>query len=186
MPIECWLKWNGSVLIPDQPRDKAKIGDAFEAGKLVRAALKLPRRKKHHRAFFGYIAAAFDNWPEGYDRFQPDNSEHLRAWLLKECGHRKVLHMFCQTMAQVEVARMYMEFIRQHGQYSFLDFKPRIRGATTEDNNGFDVEISVADSVAFDKLDQKRFAEVSQPAFDLVASIWGVDFAAWKSSEELN
>ena len=39
-----------------------------------------------HRRFFAVIKAAHDHWPESHP-FQPDSSEHLRAWLLVRAKH---------------------------------------------------------------------------------------------------
>lgn len=43
------------------------------------------RSGRQHRRFFKMIAAAYQNWPEAH-AFQPDDSEHLRAWLLVKAG----------------------------------------------------------------------------------------------------
>lgn len=42
-----------------------------------------------HRRLFGLIGAAFHQWPESHE-FQPDDAEHLRAWLLCKAGYRTV------------------------------------------------------------------------------------------------
>lgn len=47
------------------------------------------RSIEQHRRFFGLMAALYEHWPESH-RFRPDNSEHLRAWLLVRAGHHVV------------------------------------------------------------------------------------------------
>ena len=45
----------------------------------------IPRSVPQHRRFFGVISAAYHQWPHDHS-FQPDNSEHLRAYLLVAAG----------------------------------------------------------------------------------------------------
>ncbi len=44
------------------------------------------RSIQDHRRFFKVISEAFSNWPHDHE-FQPISSEHLRAYLLVECGY---------------------------------------------------------------------------------------------------
>ncbi len=48
-----------------------------------------PRSLDQHKRFFGVIRALFNQWPEAHG-FQPDNEEHLRAYVLVKSGHRSV------------------------------------------------------------------------------------------------
>lgn len=48
-----------------------------------------PRSIDQHRRFFGLVRACFDHWPESHE-FQPDNEEHLRAYLLVKAKHRSI------------------------------------------------------------------------------------------------
>lgn len=63
-----------------------------------------PRSVDQHRRFFGLIKAAFHHWPEQHS-FQPDNEEHLRAWLLVKAKHRKI-HSFAFSDGAAELARL--------------------------------------------------------------------------------
>ncbi len=47
------------------------------------------RSTQDHRRFFKVIAEAFSNWPHDHD-FQPSDAEHLRAYLLVECGYAEI------------------------------------------------------------------------------------------------
>lgn len=51
-----------------------------------------PRSVDQHRRLFALIKAAYEHWPETH-AFQPDNEEHLRAWLLVKAKHRRI-HKF--------------------------------------------------------------------------------------------
>ena len=44
------------------------------------------RSRPDHNRLFALIDKAFMHWPEGRD-FQPQNAEHLRAYLLVRAGH---------------------------------------------------------------------------------------------------
>jgi hypothetical protein len=49
------------------------------------------RSPQDHRRFFGVIRAAFMHWPEkSASGFQPEDPEHLRAWLLCRAGYKTV------------------------------------------------------------------------------------------------
>jgi len=45
-----------------------------------------PRSIDQHRRFFALMSALHSHWPESHS-FQPDSSEHLRAWLLVRAKH---------------------------------------------------------------------------------------------------
>jgi hypothetical protein len=47
------------------------------------------RSTAQHRRFFGLVKAAYDQWPENH-QFDPDNEDHLRAWLLVKAKHRTI------------------------------------------------------------------------------------------------
>ncbi len=47
-----------------------------------------PRSSVQHRRFFAVVAAAFDQWPHDHG-FQPEDSEHLRAYLLIMAGWKE-------------------------------------------------------------------------------------------------
>jgi hypothetical protein len=59
------------------------------AAKILAIGAKGPkvRSPADHRRFFGVIKAAFLHWPEKHE-FQPEDPEHLRAWLLCRAGYK--------------------------------------------------------------------------------------------------
>lgn len=63
-----------------------------------------PRSIDQHKRFFAVVKAAFDNWPHAH-KFQPDNAEHLRAWLLVRAGHHTVKTFYLSDEA-AEYARL--------------------------------------------------------------------------------
>lgn len=65
-----------------------------------------PRSIDQHRRFFGLVRACFHHWPES-EKFQPDNEEHLRAYLLVKAGHRSIKEFYLtDKSANAEVAHV--------------------------------------------------------------------------------
>src|SRR5688572_25604224 len=57
----------------------------------IAAAGPKARSPADHRRFFGVIRAAFMHWPDTTaSGFQPEDPEHLRAWLLCRAGYKQV------------------------------------------------------------------------------------------------
>lgn len=75
-----------------------------------------PRSIDQHNRFFALVSALFQQWPEKHS-FQPDDEEHLRAWLLVKAKHR-VIAEFCMSDATDEFARaipvVAMAMFRKH------------------------------------------------------------------------
>lgn len=75
-----------------------------------------PRSIDQHNRFFALVAALYDNWPERHP-FQPDNAEHLRAWLLVKAGHRVIATLDLEGMTQEAVGNIpviAMALFRKH------------------------------------------------------------------------
>jgi len=65
-----------------------------------------PRSLDQHRRFFGLVRACFHHWPEAHE-FQPDNEEHLRAYLLVKAGHRSIKEFYiAETAANESIAQL--------------------------------------------------------------------------------
>lgn len=65
-----------------------------------------PRSLDQHRRFFGLVRALFAHWPEAHE-FQPDNEEHLRAYLLVKAGHRSIKEFYvAETAANQSIAQL--------------------------------------------------------------------------------
>ena len=116
-------------------------------GKPTTRARSLP----DHRRLFAVIAAAHAQWPEQHD-FQPDDAEHLRAYLTVAAGYRDVTTiqlgeasdddarelLVAATAAALRAVKA-VAFVRAHGT-GIAVFTPR--------------------SIAWSKLPQHEFAEV--------------------------
>jgi len=121
-----------------------------------------PRSIDQHRRFFAVIKATHDQWPESHP-FQPDNTEHLRSWLLVRAGHHtvKTFHLdgdgdeFARLIPVI-VATMLNKhaWCRAHGQ---------------------ELHVCVPESIAFDKLDHKAFCILNDNVDEVIRIETGLD-----------
>jgi hypothetical protein len=168
--VDLWVKMHPSrYLVPENKTDYVAL-EGFASGALLRVSVRKPRRKKHHRLYFGVINVAFDNWPERHP-FQPDDTEHLRAWL--QC---QALH--CDTYGEplrndghdiermLEFTQRAMQKIKAAGGHGFF-----------AEHNGA-IVLFTPKSVAYDKLDEAEFRKVSQPVFDVIERETGMTVEA--------
>jgi hypothetical protein len=133
--------------------------------------LTKPRSEPDHRRFFALINAAFHHWPESHE-FHPDNSEHLRAWLLCKAGYRDVATFeLPETDDPVMMARM-MEFAERLLEHAGDERRKfgRWRGST--------FYVHQAKSIAWDKLSQKEFSPIREAVEEVISAEIGVDAEA--------
>lgn len=71
-------------------RPNAEMLAKVPKGRPVRIEVEESRNPRRHAMFFAVITEAYRNWPEGHE-FQPENRDHLRAWLLCKAGHVETL-----------------------------------------------------------------------------------------------
>ncbi len=124
-----------------------------------RCPLSQQRSSDDHRRFFALVNAAFTHWPEQHD-FRPDNAEHLRAWLLCKAGYRKTTMIETDepaaTVASIEAA------FRAADTYAFV--RPY----------GDGVAVYSPKSLAWDKLDQKKFWPIRDEVTAVIEDVIGV------------
>jgi len=148
MPLKFWIRRIGDVLHPVGPCDKAAMAEMLE-GLTIEAKVAIPRSHDHHRFFFAAIAEAYANWPEGHE-FNPQSSEHLRAWLLCKAGYRDTT---THHLEDVKLADTMCEVINKSldhcESYGFAVF------------SNSTVYVLKPKSIAWAKLDQKQFNEIS-------------------------
>lgn len=121
-----------------------------------------PRSIDQHRRFFSLMKAVYDQWPEAH-RFQPDNAEHLRAWLLVRAGHHTV-HTFSPD----------------GDQDSFAKWVPVIIATMTGKHawcraHGSELHVCVPLSIAFDKLEHKAFCKLNDDVDEVIRLDTGLD-----------
>jgi hypothetical protein len=126
--------------------------------------LRKSRSPKHHRWFFAMIQNAFDNWPEAHS-FQPDNVDHLRAWLLVKAKYRRIISepidpdgISVERMADfMEVA---MKVSRE--KYTFVAI-----------HNGA-IVILAPKSIDWTTLDEKEFQPISNAVVGIIEAETGI------------
>lgn len=117
------------------------------------------RSSDDHRRFFGLVKAAFDQWPEAHE-FQPDNAEHLRAYLLCRVGHRKTTVI--ETEEAASAVLVVEAAFKAAGSYAFV--RPY----------GAGLAVYAPRSLSWDQLDQKKFNPIRDEVSALIESIVGV------------
>jgi len=134
-----------------------------------------PRSPKHHRFFFKVIELAYHNWPETH-AFQPDSTEHLRAWLLIRAGYRLIIGNMLSVNDWGNISKladflaMLTHEIRTHG-FAF----PVLRDGM--------IEIQMPKSIKWSELDQKEFAPIAEAVFDEIEIQTGMKIADFKDSK---
>lgn len=121
-----------------------------------------PRSLDQHRRFFGMLAAVHSNWPESH-RFQPDNAEHLRAWLLVRAGHHTVKTFHLNDDAD-ELAKVLPVIVAtMFSKYAWC--RPR----------GNELHVCVPESIAFDKLEHAKFCKLNDDVDEIIRAETGLD-----------
>lgn len=127
-------------------------------------SLESGRSSPDHRRFFALIQAAFEQWPEKAP-FHPDNSEHLRAWLLCKAGYR--------TNTVIEPPKSMDDL-------AYYDLVATIEGVMRAmDGHGFVVMhdglvvIVRPRSIAWHKLGQRDFGKLRDDITDIIEAVVG-------------
>lgn len=121
-----------------------------------------PRSIDQHRRFFGLIKAAFHHWPESVN-FQPDNEEHLRAWLLVKAKHRTIKTFHLPTDASDSAALIPIVIATMTGKHSWAWSK------------GQDLYVCVPESIAFDKIGHQQFCALNDDVDEVIRVETGLD-----------
>jgi hypothetical protein len=131
------------------------------AAKILEIGARGPRVRspQDHRRFFGVIRAAFMHWPENHP-WQPEDPEHLRAWLLCRAGYKSVTEIPFEDHwpdAMRELATLAAEaalkaakshaFVRPHPGGLFV-FTPK--------------------SLKFEELGQKEFGQIREVVEEVI------------------
>ena len=120
------------------------------------------RSLAQHKRFFAVIAAAFNHWPESH-RFQPDNEEHLRAWLLVRAGHHTVKTFYLNDDA-TETARVVpIVMAMMTGKHSWCR------------SRGNELHVCVPQSIAFDKMEHAAFCKLNDDVDEVIRVETGLD-----------
>jgi hypothetical protein len=91
------MRWDGEAFAP-LPRFARLADEHFVIGEVYHMEERLDRSPKSHRHYFAMVKEAFDNLPEGEDRWA--TSEHLRRWALIKAGYCDVETIVCASKAE--------------------------------------------------------------------------------------
>jgi hypothetical protein len=138
------------------------VGDlAAIAAKILAIGARGPRVRSpaDHRRFFGVIRAAFLHWPERHE-FQPEEPEHLRAWLLCRAGYKSVTEIPCPPDSPPAVAKL-----------ATLAAEAAIKAAKTYGfvrPQGDALYVFAPKSLAWESLGQKEFGQVRESVEEVI------------------
>lgn len=126
--------------------------------------LKENRSHRHHRFYFKAIDCALLQWPESH-AFQPDNADHLRAWLQVRIGHHD---MICQEndgdlLTMADFAGKVLDKARTSKSSGFIETGP--------DNT---LIVKFPRSINWSQVTQAQFQPIAQKVFDLIEAEIGV------------
>lgn len=120
------------------------------------------RTKREHNHCFAVIQRAFESWPPSHS-FQPDNVDHLRAWLLLSTGyvHSTLISEDDPRRAARTIENL-LEFQRHRGVYS--DFSVIATG----------VMVHAPRSMSESGMGKEIFQEAKVAIFGLISEVLGV------------
>lgn len=109
------------------------------------------------------IAEAFKQWPENAE-FQPEDAEHLRAYLLVKAKHFDKLDVRCRNADAISLKTQLDAVIR-----AFCDGKPPLIHAYS-----WGLRIFKPRSISYRTADRKVFNAVSEKVFEIIENVLGV------------
>ena len=126
------------------------------------------RSTPHHRLFFSVIARAFESWPES-EKFQPEDAEHLRSYLLIKAGHFTKLDLRCENPDAMSLEDQLRAIIRT------ISDKPPLMHSYE-----WGVRIFWSKSMSYSAADRKTFNEVCDKVFEIISVTLGVTIETLK------
>lgn len=161
------LKRLGRALVPADADAEAEIS-RLPVGDVIDVKVAKKRSNPHHRFYFGLIKAAFECWSEAHD-FQPDDVAHLRKWLQAKAGYVDRETIDFSVYANDEQRRTLSAALelafkaeRRNGVYVWV--RPIRSG----------IVILRPRSIAFDRLSEEEFREVSANVIAVVERETGI------------
>lgn len=122
------------------------------------------RSLNDHRRLFGLINAAFQHWPETHE-FRPENTEHLRAWLLCKARHCNVVSI---PVPSTDPAIIRLALLSAEAALAASENRAFVRPG----NAG--ISVFTPKSLAFSELDQSAFRHVREAVETVIEHEIGV------------
>lgn len=135
---------------------------------VVLADARQHRSDPHHRLFFAVLDRALENWPEG-EKFQPEDSEHLRSYVLIKAGHFINLDLRCENPDALSLEDQLRAIIRTVSE------KPPLMHSYQ-----WGVRLFWPKSLSYAAVDRKTFNEVSEKVFEIISVTLGVPIEQMK------
>ena len=143
--------------------EAAGIGHNSERRICPTCPFKQQRSGAAHNHFFAIIDEACKRWPEAHP-FQPEDKEHLRAYLLVKARHFDKMDVKCKSTDAGGLQTQLEALIRM-----FCDGKPPLIHAYT-----WGVRVFVPRSISYAAADRKVFNAVSETVFEIIEDALGV------------
>lgn len=141
----------------------ARLSDA-------KAALaKYHRSQPSHNLLFAVIDEAFKVWPDNHP-FQPEDKEHLRAYLLVKARHFDKIDIKCKSTDAVGLGTQINVLIRE-----FSDGKAPLIHAYP-----WGVRVFKPRSISYAAADRKVFNAVSETVYEIIETTLGVPIETLK------
>ena len=163
----------GNKLIPHLADSELEFDQIPGEGKIVKVRVTLPRSIEHHRFLFAAIAEAYNNWPEKAE-FQPQNVEHLRAYLICKShnDYREALATFdMKTMNFKELVEAFgISAAQRKICFPIVDYE---RGK---------LYIVAPKSISWDKMEQSDFNTLSSYISEVLKEETGLTLEEYKKN----
>lgn len=118
------------------------------------------RSTPQHRRFFKLVSLAYEHWPETFSKFQPENSEHLRAWLLCKAGWRTEVSIeFADTQAQNGAGLTTIGIMKALGHYVWVQ------------RRGDNLIVYAPRSVSYSKMQHKTACAIFDECEKIIANV---------------
>jgi len=139
---------------------------SYPIGAVLRVKLTQPRSLPHHNFFFAFLEEVYLGWPFETHPFQPDDSEHLRAWLTVKAGYMQMMEFEVPDGPTVSAAIKVAKGV----VFQFSGGRPIWFKVV-----GHKIFAAWPKSIKFTKMDEKEFIEFTTKVFDLIWSEVGID-----------
>ena len=117
----------------------------------------------------------YDNWPDDYAEFQPENYKHLYGWLLYKVGHIETADMDVvirterDKLIATKMARAYFSLMRER-EIHYMRLKP-FKGGT---------RIIVSGSLDYASAGKRKYEAVRAAMYELIEVVLGVPIETLK------
>ena len=132
-----------------------------------------PRNQARHNLFFAVLVPAFKHWPESHE-FQPEDTEHLRGWLLAKAGHCTFKEIDIGDAVPEAMLPIMTAFV--NSTHRIAGAKSRFLKATKKGLRAYEPK-----SIAYDKCDEDTFKKILDLSIEIIETTIGVKIEKLKA-----